>query len=89
MNDLYMTHLLHQRIDDLRRTGEARSAVRRALRERWEAAPRRRGMRLLVVAANGLRAANRGRPANRAGAPTGAASAAAGQASPSCSAACG
>ena len=45
MNDLYMTHLLHQRIDDLRRTGEARAAVRRALRERREASAPQPGVR--------------------------------------------
>jgi len=37
MTDLYVTHLLLQHLDDLRRTGEARALVQRALRERREA----------------------------------------------------
>jgi hypothetical protein len=34
MNDLYLSHLLHQHLDALRRQGEGRAAVRRALQER-------------------------------------------------------
>ena len=34
MSDLFITHLLHAHIDDLRHGGEQRAAVRRALRQR-------------------------------------------------------
>ena len=53
MPDLYVTHLLLQHFDDLRRAGEARAAVRRALRERREALAQQRGVRA-VRAGNGL-----------------------------------
>ena len=45
MTDLYVTHLLLQHVEDLRRTGEARAAVQRALRERREALALQRGAR--------------------------------------------
>jgi len=45
MTDLYVTHLLFQHLDDLRRTGEARALVQRALRERREASALERGGR--------------------------------------------
>ncbi len=49
MNDVYLSHLLHQHLDALRREGEARAAVRRALRERrTEAASGRRARRASV-----------------------------------------
>ena len=49
MNDLYLSHLLHQHLDALRREGEARAAVRRALQERRADAASGRRVRLASV----------------------------------------
>ncbi len=55
MSDLFITHLLHAHLDDLRRSGEANTAVRRALRERRADAMALRAARRARAGHNGPR----------------------------------